>query len=569
MYGLNIFTHPLAKMLKFPTRIRDHTNIEYEERILQRPYIGDQLDYDLKCWTYERPIVIKAPTGAGKTWFVINKILPRAIKRSEYVLIISNRNPLNLSYKESIAKVTGKDTYYTDEGLQSASEFGNVFIVNYQGLASFLQTHKHINFSYVICDECHYFVQDATFSDCTGSVLDLIPRKFEFAVRIYISATIDEVLPYITRAELYDCHVDGDGQVYWKDTNLARTYEWDYPLPIVYRMDSDYSRVTLQFYEDIDYMVEYLKTLPSKFMVFCNSKKECAKIGDAVGDSLVINSEYLHEHPEVLKKLVEKEAFDEKCLATTSVFSNGNNIFSKSVRSVIITLLDQTELIQMAGRRRIYYSDPSDGFTLYIPIPSPGQIQQQLHLKRELDAEIKKCKQDSIYLMSVIKDGIGDYSKEIRSVFEVDWKSQKFKLNYLCEDKLYSEIKYLEYIYALISEAGKEAYCDMIARLFNKEFDVDMLFDTLENRAEELKVFIQGYGFPLTADEFEEFKSDFFHERVRLFGASKADNTGSNRKSPGIRAINNRLAESDIDMQIGCENGTYVLYDNSESEAAE
>ena len=194
----------IKETLMYPKRIRTYRRISYEEHTLQRPYIADQLDDDLKCWSCKKPIVIKAPTGAGKTWFVTNKIIRRAIRRSEYVLIITNRNPLNLSYKQEMAKLPGKYKLYPTELLQLEEDFGNVCIVNYQGLRSFLSKHTHINFKYVVCDECHYFLQDATFSDCSGSVLDMIPQRFKSSVRIYISATIDEILPYITRAELYE-----------------------------------------------------------------------------------------------------------------------------------------------------------------------------------------------------------------------------------------------------------------------------------------------------------------------------------------------------------------------------
>ena len=356
--------------------------------MLQRPYIGDQLDYDLLCWRSSRAVVIKAPTGAGKTWFAINKIIKRAKKHKEKVLIVMNRSPLNLAYKKAVAKMVEKESCYTDEGLLQAQEFGNVFVVNYQGLEHFVRTHKHVEFSYVICDECHYFLQDASFTDCTGTVLDMIPKVFEFAVRIYISATIEEVLPFITRAELYDCNVDFDGNVYWKDLLLAQTFTGQYPVPLVYRMESDYSKIKLQFFEDTELLAEQLKAEPYQVLAFCDTKKECKKFVKSIDSGRVIYSEYLHEHPEVLKSLVENEGFSGKCLAATTVFSNGNNISSKNVRSVVITLLDQIEILQMAGRSRLDYSDPNDGFTLYLKIPKSGQIRQKLHSIYALQAEI-------------------------------------------------------------------------------------------------------------------------------------------------------------------------------------
>lgn len=562
MHSLNTLTHPLSESLRYPKRVRELIKIEYEERILERPYIGDQLDYESNnYWSCMRAIFVIAPTGSGKTRLNIDTIVPRAVKRGEYVLILTNRNPLSSAYKQEIAKAVGKDGIYTLEGLQSACDFGYVYVVNYQGLKSFLNSHSHIKFSYVICDECHYFLQDATFSDCGGTVLDTIPREFKSAIRIYISATPDDIFPYITRAELYAWNVS------WENIYLNQPQTAQNILPIVYKMDADYSKIKLQFYENIDQVIEFLKLQQSQILAFCSTKKECKKIGEAIGNSLVIDSEYLHDNPEITKSLVEKEGFDEKCLATTSVFSNGNNISSKSVRSVIITLLDRTELMQMAGRRRIDYSDINDGFTLYLPIPSLSQLKKEIFRKQQQVNEIKKCKQNEAYMMSVIKDG-GEFAELIRNVFELDTKSMKYKLNYLCEDKFYFDIKYLEYLYALISELGNDAYCTEIAAMFNKAFDESMLFSSSEDRKKQLSSFIIGYRFPLSKDTFEDFKQDFLNERIKLFGPAKSDNTGANRALPGLRSINNRLSELGINMQIKQDGDIFTLH-HQESEVAE
>lgn len=162
--------------------------------------------------------------------------------------------------------------------------------------------------------------------------------------------------------------------------------------------------------------------------------------------------------------------------------------------------------------------------------------------------------------MKLIKDG-GENAEQVRNVFEVDSKTEKYKINYLCEDKLYSEIKYLEFLYALISEGGTNAYCSMIASLFDKEFDDSMLFSTLEDKKEIMKSFIYEYGFPLSKSEFEEFKADFLSERLKLFGVAKADNNGASRKLPGIKAINRRLSELEIDIQIEHKDEAYILAD--------
>ena len=561
---LERFLHPLTQMLRYSSKIRNYIKIKYEEFLLERPYIGNQFDYIFRLWRKERAVVIKAPTGAGKTRFVIRVIASWAMSKKKNILIITNRSPLNISYKKEVAKITGLANCYTDEGLQQICEFGNIFIVNYQGLESFIASHQHIDFSYVICDECHYFIQDASFSDCTGFALDIIPKEFVNAVRIYISATIDKVLPYITRAELYDCSVDDEGYCWCTECKSGRVYSVDNLIPIVYKMNSDYSKVRVQFFEDNEYLIEFLKNQTSKVMAFCDSKKECFDFADSMGEGLVIYSEFLHDNPDTLKELIEKESFNKKCMCSTTVFSNGNNICDKSVKSLVITLTDPTEIVQMAGRRRLDYSDENDGFTLYLKIPEPGHIMQKIIRIKNLQEEIDKCKQNYVYLLDIIKDGNDKMANIIRSIFRVNRQTQKYEINYLCEEKLYSDLYYLEYIYALIKESGKEAYCKMVSRLFDKEFDADMIFGSLELRKNELSEFIREYGFPLTPGQFEEFCEDFLSERIRLIGSCKADNFGSNRKTPASKSINNRLAELDLGIEIVRENNMYYIKENTD-----
>ena len=76
MSSLNVFTNPLTESLRYPKRIRNFRKINYEERVLKRPYIGDQLDYEANnYWSYKRPIMLIAPTGSGKTRCSIDKFV--------------------------------------------------------------------------------------------------------------------------------------------------------------------------------------------------------------------------------------------------------------------------------------------------------------------------------------------------------------------------------------------------------------------------------------------------------------------------------------------------------------
>jgi len=247
--------------------------------------------------------------------------------------------------------------------------------------------------------------------------------------------------------------------------------------------------------------------------------------------------------------LVEREGFDEKILATTSVFTNGNNLKQKSVKNVIITLWDEVEIFQMAGRRRIDQSDPSDGFTLYLPIPELGQLQREISRIEKLLKEVKFLEQDTLALLYRIKDG-GAFEEEVRNAFFVDSNKEKYCLNELFVKKHENLVRYYKFLQAIITEKGEYVYCRILASKFGKEFDEKMIFKTFGDRRAELMEFVYNHEFLKNPSEFESFASAFLKKRISLFGASKADNLSEKRNVPGLRAINNRLRELNVGVQI-------------------
>lgn len=93
---------------------------------------------------------------------------------------------------------------YPDDILRKINEYGPITIITYQQLQWYLANTEFCNsIDYAVLDEAHYFTSDASFSTLTGSLLYQIPQKFAETVRIYMSTTIDEILPYICAAE---CH---------------------------------------------------------------------------------------------------------------------------------------------------------------------------------------------------------------------------------------------------------------------------------------------------------------------------------------------------------------------------
>ena len=157
------------------------------------------------------PILIQAPTGFGKTWWIINVVLPVVVQLGGLMLIASNRTATSIQQKMEVAKkVEGKDTKWTKQPyslvIKDWEDFGPVKVMTLQRLNEFLKKEEGIAYakkvSVVVIDECHYFTSDSPFNRNTAKLLDVFPELFKKAKRIYLSATPEDVIPPLAEKEL-------------------------------------------------------------------------------------------------------------------------------------------------------------------------------------------------------------------------------------------------------------------------------------------------------------------------------------------------------------------------------
>lgn len=117
---------------------------------------------------------------------------------------LSNRVALNRQNKLALVKIIDQNTdrnelkyapilnELTDKKIDDYHDFGAVKISSYHQLFSKNLLSVQINYSFVIIDECH-FVNDSTFNCDTEKFLDAIIANTKAAVRVYMSATLDDV----------------------------------------------------------------------------------------------------------------------------------------------------------------------------------------------------------------------------------------------------------------------------------------------------------------------------------------------------------------------------------------
>ena len=129
-------------------------------------HIEDKLTFDIEDLLDPDPILIQAPTGFGKTWWIINVVLPVVVQLGGLMLIASNRTAASIQQKMEVAKkVEGKDTKWAKRPhslvIKDWEDFGPVKVMTLQRLNEFLKTEAGRAYakkvSVVVLDECQRF----------------------------------------------------------------------------------------------------------------------------------------------------------------------------------------------------------------------------------------------------------------------------------------------------------------------------------------------------------------------------------------------------------------------------
>lgn len=158
---------------------------------------------------FQAPILIQAPTGAGKSTFILEELAEIANKHNMRILLLTNRTGLCLQQRIESNRNQGGPEYgtyvYTRKPISA-----NLDIITYQEAISYIKHDWYDTVDkvgIVVCDEAHFFCSDATFNSQTSDILRTIISKFFPKLRIYLTATPDEVERIILAEEQHQVDV--------------------------------------------------------------------------------------------------------------------------------------------------------------------------------------------------------------------------------------------------------------------------------------------------------------------------------------------------------------------------
>lgn len=384
---------PIIFFLPFSTR-------KFRGRIMY--YIADAIGSDYEKWVAGDTVFISAPTGSGKTTFILNIFLPYLARKKIKILYLVNRKVLKEQIEAEVRKLPIElrekikiELYQSIENRMSSLRQYNYLPEYYKGyynavedklsvedknaLRNQLNKYQKKNYSVngynnmqgyaeygcVVCDEAHYFLMDSNYNTNTILSYNFVRRFFGNKLRIYMSATLEGIKNFVIkdnsenrylRTEWFGVHADKV-----KGVNCLPYHEYEYTA----KRNYDYIDVkVLRHRDDIS---DIVCNGNKKWLIFVDSKefgmilkqdikKKISAKDKASNKEIVafITSDYASDQESAfqVEEIVSNSKQSVKVLIATSVLDNGINLKDLELRNIIVIADTETEFIQMLGRKR-------------------------------------------------------------------------------------------------------------------------------------------------------------------------------------------------------------------------
>jgi len=348
--------------------------------------------FQKKYSSHKLPVFIRAQTGKGKNYF-IKHTLRETLK--EYadarkvqfpvkpnILYVCNRRALLNQEINAIRKELGIPSRTCDKEFESVD---TLTFITYNKLLRVLHGSDEISlddFSVVVFDECHFFYSDAMFNSDVSPILEKVPEIFSNLVRIYMSATPENVIPVILESELTfveKMFVDEEEIAFWRNMPHDRKdfLKMWYEKIFWYSSQYDYSSYECTFFDPTiskTKLIDRIVESKDKWLIFVtniqkgeelarqlrSAYKERLKTGkkaSAKDYSLFLDRKSRYSTDtldgKTWAKIEKEKKFSSRVLITTSVLDNGVTLRDDRLKNIVLFTDDRTEFIQEIGRYRI------------------------------------------------------------------------------------------------------------------------------------------------------------------------------------------------------------------------
>lgn len=280
-----------------------------------------------------------AGTNSGKTYFILKTLLPWAYEHRKRILILCNREALRNQIERDVNRLGSIEVSYEDYdpalgGIVNKPAIDNKYehticVETYQWLETFLQRNEDAaktylrSFDYIVSDEYHYMVTDASFNDHVDASYEAIKELWTTKTCIFMSAT---ARPFFD---------------YWELRNMIPEGQ-HYRLPMDYRFVSSVKF----FYRDDDELDIIRRVQPGeKILVFVNTIAKLRKLRDTlkaegIEDVACLCSKYRQEAGEFdkLDDVLKGNALQHQVTLTTTTLYNGVDMKDRALKYIVSEL---------------------------------------------------------------------------------------------------------------------------------------------------------------------------------------------------------------------------------------
>ena len=342
-------------------------------------YISEIIGDEYKMWRRGQDIFITAPTGSGKTTFVLEQLLSFAVYNKQKILYLVNRKILKKQLKEKITNNIRPNLRRDNMDFYIPSDV--IEIETYQTIERKIQDKidmsYYTKFDYIIADEAHYFYHDATYNTSTFLSYHWIMSRdgMPFApIFIFISATMDKVKDRIVRNV-------GKNEIFRnkeeKENHLSHRKIREY------HYEADYSYIDLHVFDNKDEIIKIiLSKRKEKWLVFVLSIDQGRllerQLLDNKMDAVFIDARYDKniDSMTAVEQVATEKKISNRVLIATSVLDNGVSIEDENLRNLIVMADTKEDFMQMIGRKRVQNQEK---IKLYICKRSQNHFEQRLN----------------------------------------------------------------------------------------------------------------------------------------------------------------------------------------------
>lgn len=490
-----------TKKFKNLTEIEKQLESIEEMTIRKQGVLGQRIsdlitDEEIAKWDEKDLITINAGTGVGKTYFIKNKLYEFAVKNGTPNILVlqhrvANKNQTQIDVEDKL-----------------------ITVLTYQYLNANINKINLDDYYYIVCDECQFFTDDATFNRNTDAALHHILSSN--SIKIFMTATGTNALPTIKEVMYNNFYYDSI---------------YEYIIPHSYN-----------YVKNVTYYKSYKKTEPEhylqrecaiinnvlqkgeKIIIFMNDKEKCIALFKKYKDKAMFNCSMTNDfytagslgkgtktkRENVLKKdyskFVNSEHLNyllENCklpdevsiLITTTCMDAGVNILDTSVKTIIFNNVFETSaFIQCLGRRRMVDNEDYIRDIYIRPISNNGIRMREYKMKDIFDIANEFLEYNTEYKIDEYIRNHNNNSDNFAPLIKIVPKSEsetRLKINVMLWSKNYFA---QDELLRMKSYDSQWNYCVFMNNLLQREnpyeyaiMDLQKYGETREYDADEIK----------------------------------------------------------------------------------